>query len=171
MTESSTMLEDVSVHNVVKLGRGEGQATLIADLRVTWKAEGERTGYQFSVDEVTLKPGFGIPLHRHPFAEFFYVLEGQIDFALMNEQGGVEWVDCAAGESISVLPNAPHTFHNHSEQPAKFLGVSSYQHELMLKSGGKPIGVTDPIPMSVAPDAFKVAFDTMISNQCFVVAV
>ena len=169
MTEPPAILEDVRVRNVLKLGQGEGQATLIGDVRVTWKAEGERTGYQFSVDEVTLKPGFGIPLHRHPFAEFFYVVEGQIDFALMNERGEVEWVGCAAGESISVPPNAPHTFHNHSEQPAKFLGVSTYQHELMLKSGGKPIGVTDPIPTTIAPDAFEVAFRTMTKNQCFLV--
>ena len=169
MTEPSTLLEDIRVQNVVRLGPGEGNATLIGDLRVTWKAEGERTGYQFSVDEVTLKPGFGIPLHRHPFAEFFYVVEGRIDFALMNEQGEVEWVRCSAGDSISAPPNAPHTFHNHGEKPAKFLGVSTHQHELMLKSSGKPIGATEPVPTTVAPDAFETAFSAMTRNQCFVV--
>jgi quercetin dioxygenase-like cupin family protein len=169
MTEPSTLLEDIRVQNVIKLSPGEGQGTLIGDLRVTWKAEGERTGYQFSVDEVTLKPGFGIPLHRHPFAEFIYVVEGQIDFALMNEQGTIEWISGATGDSISVPPNVPHTFYNHSEQPAKFLGVSTYQHELMLRSSGKPIGVADPIPTTIAHDAFETAFNAMTKNQCFVV--
>jgi len=91
--EHSSTFEELNGHNVVKRGRGEGQVTQIGDLRVTWKAEGEKTGYQFSIDEVVLKPGFGIPLHKHPFAEFFYVIEGQIDFAMMREEATVELRD------------------------------------------------------------------------------
>ena len=118
---------------------------------------------------MTLQPGCGIRLHRHPFAEFFYVISGEIDFALMNNPGAVEWVRCSFGDSIVAPPNAPHTFHNRSSKPAAFVGVSTYQHELMLKSSGDPVAVTDPQPTAVPPDAVEKAINAMSQQQCFIV--
>jgi quercetin dioxygenase-like cupin family protein len=169
MALSKTITEDVAAHNVVKNERGSGNATQIGDIRIIWKAEGQKTGFQFSVDEVTLQPGCGIPLHRHPFAEFFYVVSGEIDFALMNKEGAVEWVRCSFGDSIVAPPNAPHTFHNRGSKPATFVGVSTYQHELMLKSGGDPVVVTDPQPSTVAPGAVERAINAMSQQHCFIV--
>ena len=37
-----TMREEIAGHNVTKLGQQEGETIQIADLRLTWKAEGER---------------------------------------------------------------------------------------------------------------------------------
>lgn len=167
--DNSSIVDELDGHNVIKRSRGEGQMTQIGDLRVTWKAEGKETGYQFSVDEVVLKPGFGIPFHKHPFAEFFYVVEGQIDFALMNENASVYWVSCSVGETVTVPPNAPHTFLNRSSQPSKFMGVSTYQHELMLKSGGTAVTADDPKPTRVGPEVFERAFEAFRKNQVFVV--
>jgi hypothetical protein len=39
---------------------------------------GENTGYTFSIFKSTLAPGMGIPLHSHAFAQFFYVLGGNL---------------------------------------------------------------------------------------------
>lgn len=171
MPKQSTTIEDLSVRNVVKTGKGQGSATQIGDIRILWKAEGEATGFQFSVDQVTLQPGQGVPLHRHAFAEFFYVVDGELDFAFMDEQEAVHWVRCSAGESVLAPPNAPHTFHNRSSGLATFVGVSTYQHELMLKSSGEQVAVTDPMPASVASDAFAKAIQAMTKQQCFIVEV
>ena len=68
--EHPTRWEELEDHNVQKLGTEEGDITQIGTLRLTWKARGEKTGFQFGVYECELPPSAGIPLHKHPFAEF-----------------------------------------------------------------------------------------------------
>jgi quercetin dioxygenase-like cupin family protein len=81
---------------VQKLGTEEGDITQIGTLRLTWKPRGEKTGFQFGVYESELPPGAVIPLHKHPFAEFFYVLDGTISFGRVNREGALEWLTCQA---------------------------------------------------------------------------
>ena len=95
-----TRREELTDHNVQKLGTEEGDITQIGTLRLTWKARGEKTGFQFGVYESELPPGAVIPLHKHPFAEFFYVLDGTISFGRVNREGASEWLTCQAGESV-----------------------------------------------------------------------
>ena len=71
-----TIAEELSGHNVFKLGREEGKTVRVGNTRFTWKTRGENTGYQFAVYEMNLDPKLGQPLHKQPYAEFFYVLEG-----------------------------------------------------------------------------------------------
>jgi len=149
-----TLLDEIVGHNVIRLGRQEGQTIQIADLRLTWKAQGEDTGYQFAVYEMTLAPDVGIPLHKHPYAEFFYVLHGQVDFARLSDKGDVEWITCDAGDSVTAPANAPHRFHNHAAEPATFLSVSNHYHEVMLNSGGIAVKIDDPLPTDIAPEIF-----------------
>ncbi len=139
--------EWIAGSRVTKLGRGEGQQVQLGNSGFTWKARGENTGYQVSYYEMTLAPQSGIPLHEHPFPECFYVLEGQVDFARMTGEDSQEWVPCVAGESVVVSPNAPHTFFNHSDKPAKFLAFSNYQHEVIFKDFE-----VDQIDLSAKPD-------------------
>jgi quercetin dioxygenase-like cupin family protein len=139
--------EWIAGSRVIKLGRGEGQQVQLGNIGFTWKARGEDTGYQISMYEMTLAPQVGIPLHEHPYPEVFYVLEGQIDFARMTSEGMQEWIPCDAGESVVVSPNAPHTFFNHSDQPAKFLSFSNYQHEAIFKDFE-----VDGMDLSAPPD-------------------
>ena len=164
-----TILEEISGHNVTKLGKREGRTIQIANLRLTWKAQGEETGYQFSIYEMTLAPEMGIPLHKHPYAEFFYVLEGQLDFARLNDKGALEWITCSAGESVTAPPNAPHTFHNHSSQPGKFMSVSNYYHEVMLNAGGTGVNIDDPLSDAVLPEVFDRFAKASAAAQVYVV--
>src|SRR6516225_10383207 len=53
-------------NGVRKLGRKEGRTKQVGDVRLTWKATGEDTGYATSFYEMDLPPGKGIPLHSHP---------------------------------------------------------------------------------------------------------
>ena len=151
---------------VTKLGRGEGQQVQLGNSGFTWKARGEHTGYQVSYYEMTLAPGSGIPLHQHPFPECFYVLEGQVDFARLTEESVQEWISCSAGDSVVASPNAPHTFFNHSDKPAKFLAISNYQHEIIFKDFE-----VDQIDISKPPDPKEFArfVEVTLKNQGHVV--
>jgi hypothetical protein len=66
-------------NGVRKLGPKEGRTKQVGDLRLTWKATGEDTGYAISFYEMDLPPGKGIPLHSHPYAEVGLPLEGEGD--------------------------------------------------------------------------------------------
>ena len=55
---------------VKKLGPKEGRTKQVGDVRLTWKATGEDTGYATSFYEMDLPPDKGIPLHSHPYAAF-----------------------------------------------------------------------------------------------------
>ena len=91
--EHPTRWQELTDHNVQKLGTEDGDITQIGTLRLTWKARGEKTGFQFGVYESELPPSAGIPLHKHPFAEFFYILEGSINFGRLNAEGTLEMAD------------------------------------------------------------------------------
>jgi hypothetical protein len=41
---------------------------------------GASTGFQFGIYQTELTPGAIVPLHKHPFAEFLYVLDGSFTF-------------------------------------------------------------------------------------------
>ena len=56
------------------------------------------------------------PLHRHDLEEMFHGLEGEIEATFRGEKSVVR-----AGEILNVPANAPHSFTNASEQPARLL--------------------------------------------------
>jgi quercetin dioxygenase-like cupin family protein len=58
-------------NGVKKLGPREGRTKQVGDVRLTWKATGEDTGYATSFYEMDPPPGEGIPLHSHPYARSF----------------------------------------------------------------------------------------------------
>jgi mannose-6-phosphate isomerase-like protein (cupin superfamily) len=68
---------------------------------------GERQGAPFSVYIVTAKPGQGPPLHKHPYVEVAFIIEGLARITVGDEQREVQ----AGG--IAVIPaNTPHRFVN-----------------------------------------------------------
>jgi uncharacterized cupin superfamily protein len=79
---------------------------------------GEQTDGHLGLVDETLSPEFdGPPLHVHPaFDELFYVLEGELTF-----QVGDELRTVAAGDWLMAPRGTPHTFANHSDQPARAL--------------------------------------------------
>ena len=170
MSNFPTPLEEVIHHNVIKNNKTGGPALDVGQMKLLWRALGENTGYTFSIFESTVVPGMGIPLHKHPFAEFFYVLEGTLAIGYWNNQGVTEWDACEAGESLMVQPNAPHTFFNKSEHPCRVLSVSTYHHERMMKDAVHPEGRTDFLPAQLTQADFQKLTKSMEKNQTFLVA-
>jgi quercetin dioxygenase-like cupin family protein len=79
---------------------------------------GQHTDGHLGLIEETLSPDFdGPPLHVHPdFDELFFVLEGELMFQVRD---GLKTV--AAGGWLRAPRGVPHTFANHSDQPARAL--------------------------------------------------
>ena len=170
MSTFPTPLEEVIHHNVIKNSKTGGPALEIGPMQLLWRALGENTGYTFSIYETTVVPGMGIPLHKHPFAEFFYVLEGTLAIGSWSSQGAAEWNVYESGESLVVQPNAPHTFFNKSEHPCRMLSVSTYHHERMMKDAVQPDGRTDFLPAQLSQADFVKLTKSMEKNQTFLVA-
>jgi quercetin dioxygenase-like cupin family protein len=107
---------------------GKGQRFDIAGAYLTWKVRGEDTGYAFSVCEQDLAPGEGVPLHSHPYAEVFYILDGPVDFfRVMN--GKEDWIRCETGSTIVLSCNTLHAFYNKAPKPCRVLGISTQLHQ------------------------------------------
>jgi quercetin dioxygenase-like cupin family protein len=99
--------------SVIVSAPGEGRTLLVGGGdRVTYKVRSAETDGAYFCFEVSTTPGFGPPLHKHSYRELFYVLEGTY-----------ETISGAAGTTVAVPPDVPHTFKNASEGPARLLFV------------------------------------------------
>lgn len=79
----------------------------------------EQTGGDVSVIENTVPGGWeSPPLHRHDFAEAFYVIEGELTFQLDEEL-----VSAGPGELAFAPGGVAHTLANRSDAPARYVLV------------------------------------------------
>lgn len=77
---------------------------------------GEQTGGGYGLIDMLVPPGGGPTPHRHDFEEMFTILEGEIE---LNFRGEVR--RASAGSTVNIPANAPHSFENKSNQPARLL--------------------------------------------------
>ena len=114
---------------------------------------GEDTGGRYTLVDMHVPQGGGPPPHRHDFEEMFHVLEGEIEATFRGEKSVVR-----AGETINIPANAPHSFTNASERPARLLCVCapSGQEEFFMRVGVPVEGRTTTPPELV--DAEQAAF-------------
>jgi quercetin dioxygenase-like cupin family protein len=78
---------------------------------------GEQTAGRFAMLDMLIPPGGGPPPHRHDFEECFRVLEGSVELQVRD----LPLVRLEAGESANIPANAPHTFRNAAQVPARLL--------------------------------------------------
>ena len=104
---------------------------------------GEDTAGRYTLIDMHIPPGGGPPPHRHDFEEMFHVLEGEIEATFRDEKSTVR-----AGETVNVPANAPHSFTNASQQPARLLCVCSPagQEEFFMEVGVPVDSRTAPPP-------------------------
>ena len=130
---------------VKKVPANGGQVVDVFGQRLTWKARGEDTAYIFSIYEMTLLPEKALVLHYHPYAEVFYVLDGELEFGSMKD-GREEWITCQAGETVVAGPDVVHGFRNSSGKPARFLSISTQQHQAFFDEYAVAARSDDPPP-------------------------
>ena len=75
-------------------------------------------GVAASVIFVDAEPGRGPRLHQHPYAELFFVLEGEGTFSDGNHERVV-----GVGEVVIVPPDTPHAFVNSGSERLRQIDV------------------------------------------------
>jgi quercetin dioxygenase-like cupin family protein len=142
--------------SVIVSAPGEGRTLLVGGGdRVTYKVRSAETDGAYFCFEVSTTPGFGPPLHKHSYRELFYVLEGTYEFTLERD-GTLETTTGAAGTTVAVPPDVPHTFKNASEGPARLLFV---HQPAALESFFEEFGV--PVSGETREDIQPPDFDAM----------
>lgn len=113
---------------------------------------GDDTNGRYCLIDMHIPPGGGPPSHRHDFEESFTLLEGEIDVTFRGEKSVVR-----AGETVSIPANAPHSFTNAAERPARLLCICapSGQEEFFAQVGVKVAARTPPPPKPDKADQAK----------------
>src|SRR4051794_2893425 len=94
-----------------RLAAGEGRKLLLlGDVR-TLKAGGGETGGELTLVEQVAPPGASAALHRHPYQEVFYVLEGELEFIGVEAGRRVSFT-AGPGGSVHAAPGVPHGYRN-----------------------------------------------------------
>jgi len=79
---------------------------------------GEKQGAPFSVYIVSAKPGRGPPLHKHPYVEVAFTLEGCASITVGDEQREVK-----AGGIVVIPADTPHRFVNSGDTPLRQIDI------------------------------------------------
>lgn len=113
----------------------------IAEVRVTYLARSDEAE-GLMVFEAWVPPGGGPPpLHSHAAGEFFYTVEGSINYF---RKDGDDVVTYAGGPGTTgyVPRGVPHTYRNLSLEPGRFLGVCvpAEAQEGFFDEAGVPVG-------------------------------
>jgi mannose-6-phosphate isomerase-like protein (cupin superfamily) len=74
---------------------------------MSYEFAGETQGAPFSAYIVKAKPGQGPPLHKHPYVEVAFTLEGRATITVGDEQREVK-----AGGIVVIPAKTPHRFVN-----------------------------------------------------------
>ena len=104
---------------------------------------GTDTAGRYTLIDMHVPPGGGPPPHRHDFEEMFTMLDGEVEFTFRGET-----VVARIGETVNVPANAPHSFRNASDRPARLLCMCSPsgQEEFFLEIGSRVPDRTAPPP-------------------------
>jgi quercetin dioxygenase-like cupin family protein len=87
---------------------------------VTLLLDRSQTASAFDVIEVLAQPGGGPPPHRHAFAEWFRILEGELTIAEERDGTVVCTSTLTPGDTLFVPPWTVHGTLNLSHAPARF---------------------------------------------------
>ena len=104
---------------------------------------GDQTDGRYSLIDMLVPPGGGPPPHRHDFEEMFTILDGEIELTFRGEKHRA-----GAGSTVNIPANAPHSFRNISDKPARLLCMCTPAgQELFFIAVGDPVdGRTAPPP-------------------------
>jgi len=102
---------------------------------------GSDTGGRYCLIDMLIPPGGGPPPHRHDFEEMFTILDGEIELTFRGEPHRA-----SSGSTVNVPANAPHSFKNKTDKPARLLCMCSPsgQEEFFMAVG-------DPVDSRTAP--------------------
>jgi quercetin dioxygenase-like cupin family protein len=124
---------------------------------LTFKVTSAETNGTFAVIELHAQPGGGPPLHTHPSAETFTILEGA--FAFTGLEGGEEYtIQATAGDTVFIPGGVPHTYRAVGDTPGRTLLVLTPGEEMERFFTQAGVRVTE----RPAADADRLAIPAML---------
>lgn len=138
---------------------GGGQTYSIIGELITFKVTSAETGDVFSMMELTSPPGGGPPLHTHPAAETFLILEGAFEFTGLDA-GEPYAIRAEPGDIVYIPGGAPHTYKTASPTPGRALGVLAPGGEMerFFAEAGTPVAAgSAPVAPAQPPSAPEIA--------------
>lgn len=110
---------------------------------------GKDTAERLCLIDMHIPPGGGPPPHRHDFEETFILLEGEMEATFRGVKSIVR-----AGETVNIPANAPHQFHNASDQPVRLLCICAPAgQENFFAEVGVPVATRTTPPPKLDPAA------------------
>jgi len=88
---------------------GTGESYNVIGEQITFKVTSAETDGTFTVMELLAQPGGGPPLHTHPSAETFTILEGAFEFSGLDE-GAPYRIRATPGDTVFIPGGVPHTY-------------------------------------------------------------
>jgi quercetin dioxygenase-like cupin family protein len=85
---------------------------------MSYEFVGEKEGAPFSAYIVGAKPGQGPPLHKHPYVEVAFTIEGQATITVGDEQREVK-----AGSIVVIPADTPHRFVNSGDTTLRQIDI------------------------------------------------
>jgi quercetin dioxygenase-like cupin family protein len=120
---------------------------LVGDTYTTLLSATDTAG-KYCVIDMHIPPGGGPPPHRHDFEETFLLLEGELDATFRGSKSRV-----LAGDTIHIPANAPHQFHNGSNQPVRLLCICAPAgQEEFFAALGVPVATRTTPPPPLDPE-------------------
>lgn len=123
---------------------------LVGDTYTILLSGGDTAG-RYCLIDMLIPPGGGPGPHRHDFEESFTILEGEIEATFRGEKTTVK-----VGETLNIPANAPHEFHNVSEQAVRLLCICAPAgQEEFFKQVGIPVATRTTAPPKLDEAAQK----------------
>ena len=91
-------------NRIVHVPAGDGPRLNTVDSMATVKIAAADTNNEYELFELEAPDGSAVPPHRHPWAEAYYVLDGDL-----GVQVGGRRYQLGAGDTVTIPPNAVHT--------------------------------------------------------------
>jgi quercetin dioxygenase-like cupin family protein len=116
---------------------------------------GAQTGGRYCLIDMLVPSAGGPPPHRHDFEEMFTILDGEIELTFRGEVH-----HAGTGSTVNIPANAPHSFKNISDRPARLLCMCTPagQEEFFMAVGDPVDSRTAPPPqLSPAERAERIA--------------
>jgi quercetin dioxygenase-like cupin family protein len=132
----------------------DARHVFVAGGTYTILVSGKDTAGRYSLIDMLVPPGGGPPPHRHDFEEMFTILDGEIELTFRGQVHRA-----SAGSTVNVPANAPHSFKNKSEKPARMLCMCTPagQEELFMEVGDRVESRAAPPPkLSPAEQAERI---------------
>jgi len=133
---------------------------------MAWRLSPAETDNAYFMLETIVGPGGGVPPHRHPEQEGFYVVEGEVEYGWIRNnsgaaaKGAIEWSVARPGDSVQIPGNAWHGWRNSTSQPARILVTGPGRLGRFFEEAGVtytgddgPVGAPSPQDLKRVSDA------------------